>query len=352
MVGRTSKRNRRDRIDPGQRCIPPGQTFAVTTNTFVNGSLATQAFNVSNSHSPEASILPSSSGAFAPDLMNFLLKPNDFNENQFVEGFEPNLLSSGSGTSPGQNGASPRINLQQPNTNLDIDRFPLPTLDQNALSSSVACFSQSTSPPNMSCPQTPLPVASHTLPQDITVSNQDGQRSQHPHISALCKIIQLLETYLEATPAAIDEVMRINKACMADITKIMSMEEHTSCRSCGMLISAALDLIILLYENAISPEVANPQSRDSHFPAQPRSSGYLQFGVFQLDPDEQVALSNQIICKELQRGIQIIRASSAERQSSASSYGRVRKQWHIDMEQRAGTLLSSLGGLDPSNIEG
>jgi hypothetical protein len=236
--------------------------------------------------------------------------------------------------------------MQDFNHDFAIDRIWVPQFDEGNVSSAL-CSSQSTSPIRLgpNCPQSSPCVPSRR--SEASIPPKQDPKTQYPHISALCKIISLLEAHIRAKTNAIDEVMRINKACMIDITRIRTLEEYKSCNSCGMLVSTSLELIMSLYECSILSEAVRPPSRNSLFrePHREDTLPNLQFGVFELDRDEQIGLSNRIIRKELQRSIQLIRALAADCRTprgESFSYSKVRTQWHNEMEQRAKHLVSSL----------
>ena len=177
---------------------------------------------------------------------------------------------------------------------------------------------------------------------------QPGVRDSFPQISDLAKIIGILEELIQNRETTIDEVLRANKFCMTVINGIMSSDFFGKCKSCEMLILTAMDLVITLYETGVSEDMrgssqaCRAQSADQTF-AQKAS---LQFGVFQLEPEDHIMLRNQIVRNELQRCIQMIRGQSSEyrnasRDGSTPSH-KIRQHWFDVIENRARTLTSSL----------
>lgn len=223
---------------------------------------------------------------------------------------------------------------------LSISQFVMPDIvDQNTISSASHPFSQSTSPNSQ-----PALTTSRNEP----FADLSGQKRQYPHVLALTRIIELLEAHIQLQTTAIDELMRVNKACMIDITRIMGLKEYAMCKSCGILVFTAMELVVTLYEMGVSSESITPHKQQGQQPILGRNElPNLQFGVFDVDPEEQIAFRNRIICKELQRSIGIIKRFSEQNQntvSKSSHSGKVHKQWYVEMEHRAKRLVSSLGG--------
>lgn len=385
MVGRMSKRSKRTQIELGQNPNLIAKPNAngnepengnedenanassnanadvssnASANTNANANvladedLAALASDFSNRH-PENSVSLLSTD-FSIGTGNFLLESDELQNHPSVDGFDPHFLPMDITTDIRKTLTYQEPTIQGLNHDFEIDRLWVPQFDQGNVASAF-CSSQSTSPISFapSCPQTPPRIPSRR--SQAPVPPKQDPKTQLPHISALCKIISLLEAHLRAKTNAIDEVMRINKACMADITRIRAMEEYKICNSCGMLVSTSLELIMSLYECGVLSEVVQPPSRNSLFrgPHREDTLPSLQFGVFELDRDEQIGLSNRIIRKELQRSIQLIRALAADCRAPGGeslSYSKVRTQWHNEMEQRAKTLVSSLGSYSSHGV--
>ena len=135
---------------------------------------------------------------------------------------------------------------------------------------------------------------------------------------------------------------------MIDITRIMDLKEYARCKSCGILVSTAMELVVTLYEMGVSLENnTSPEQQGQHSALGENELPNLQFGVFEVDAEEQIEFRNRIICKELRRSIDIIKKFSEHNQTPASESphsGKVHKQWYVEMEHRAKRLISSLGG--------
>lgn len=231
---------------------------------------------------------------------------------------------------------SPDFSFDLLNTDLSINQFDVPDIvNPNHVSSTGACCSTG------SCYN--APTRNHE-----PYADQYGQNRQYPHVLALTRIIELLETHIQLQPTAIDELMRVNKACMIDITRIMELKEYTRCKSCGILVSTAMELVVTLYEMGVSLENdTSPKPQSQHSGLGENELPNLQFGVFEVDAEEQIEFRNRIICKELRRSIDIIKKFSEQNQTTASESphsGKVHKQWYVEMEHRAKRLISSLGG--------
>lgn len=243
------------------------------------------------------------------------------------------------------------------NTELNIDQFFIPNLvdqDPTPFILTTPSVSGPTSPKNyeITCLQAPASIVSKgNVPQHQLYSEECSQKRQHPHVSALTRIIVLLETYIQSSATAIDELMHVTKACMADLTRIMELKEYAMGKSCGILVSTAMELAITLYETAVSEHKAMPTASDQQqrqlSPLSSSSSWALsrgesipnlQFGIFQLDQEDQMAIRNRIISKQLNRSIEIIRSLG----SDGSKGGKVHKPWYVEMEHRAKKLISSL----------
>ncbi|KAF1842643.1 uncharacterized protein K460DRAFT_189787 [Cucurbitaria berberidis CBS 394.84] len=191
------------------------------------------------------------------------------------------------------------------------------------------------------------PMSPHS-PKQLTGSGLAQGRqdwTQFGPVVALCKMVRLLEAQMHAHPTAVDEVMRLNQACIRDVSKISSKTEYMQCRSCPALISTIMELIVTRYE-----DITNDQGhgRMSSVTLSTPSTPFLQFGVFELDAEEQTLIRNRIICKEAQKCVTIIRtlkqllvtkvATGTDVSSQAYALG----NWYDGMEKRMTDLISRL----------
>ncbi|KAF5591250.1 fungal zn(2)-Cys(6) binuclear cluster domain protein [Fusarium subglutinans] len=132
----------------------------------------------------------------------------------------------------------------------------------------------------------------------------DGR--QFPHVAALSKIILILEHHVRSKTHSIDEILRVNKACLTDLATIMDQEEYKACRSCHMTVCSVLDLILVLFEGMVQGQAWSHQRNSA------TTSPILQFGVFELDPEEQVSMTKRILHKEVQRALKIVHEFSKD----------------------------------------
>lgn len=243
---------------------------------------------------------------------------------------------------------------------------------------------------------TPLSVQS-LEPSLQYIQNNSESLFRYPYLLPIINIIVTTEAHLQRASIPIDEAMRTNKACMSQIARTMEDAEFIKCNSCSLLIATAMQMVIMLYEKALfaSDQASSCSAKDdgdpsngmtrtgsphsamlstlattstsststndqqhavSSFSARPSCTGTpsLQFGVFQLEPEEQIWFRNQIIRKELQRCIQTLRACHTEKLPSKLQAAtgasppallgcdRVRKTWLMEMERRANALIASL----------
>lgn len=363
MVGRMSKRNKRARMESETRqqsqAQPQEQSQEeqqqqeqqqaprVEANVASTQSLETPVSDFAVS--PEDSLPAWSNELLSDPTMGGML-PIDGLGDLYLEG-QTNAPSSESSLAlTNKASPTPDFSFDLLSADLSINQFIMPNMvDQNAISSAGLCFSDPTSTnSHLSCPQVPARTTPPKAFQHEPFADLYDQNRQYPHVLALTRIVELLEAYIQLQTTAIDELMRVNKACMIDITRIMELKEYDMCKSCGILASTAMELVVTLYEKGVSSDTITTHKQQSQESALCTNElPNLQFGVFDVDPEEQIAFRNRIICKELQRSIEIIKRFSEQSQNSASEgsqSGKVHKQWYVEMEHRAKRLVSSLGG--------
>ncbi|VTT68841.1 unnamed protein product [Fusarium fujikuroi] len=139
-------------------------------------------------------------------------------------------------------------------------------------------------PPSPECSSSSVAASLESATRKIQL---DGR--QFPHVAALSKIILILEHHVRSKTHSIDEILRVNKACLTDLATIMDQEEYKACRSCHMTGQAW-----------------------SHQQNSAITSPVLQFGVFELDPEEQISMTKRILHKEIQRALKIVYELSKE----------------------------------------
>ena len=192
--------------------------------------------------------------------------------------------------------------------------------------------------------------SSPTQSQEVTdppgFLNQFDLKNIYPHIRSLGKIIGLLEGHIQDKATAVDEVMRVNKACMTEIAEIMNTQFFQRCRSCRMLVLTAMDLVITLYELGVSEDIKSTSHSSSQCANAQKAS--LQFGVFQFEPEDHAMFRNQIVRNELERCIQMIQGQSSELRTCPSDKStpshKIHQNWFSVIESRARVLASSLYG--------
>lgn len=379
MVGRMSKRNKRARTESEQQQQPQSQSQQLSQlrQEQQQQSQDEQGQEQQQQQSPkqwtpptegdivQTSSLESSASDFAvspedsiPAWSGDLLSDPTLGGMLSADGFGDLLLDGQTNAASSESNfefintsnTSPNFDFDLLNADLSINQFVIPNLvNQKAVSSARPCFTDSTPPSYLpSCPQVEALTTSHIAEQHEPYADKYGQMRQYPHVLALTRIIELLEAHIQLQKTAIDELMRVNKACMIDIARIMELKEYALCKSCGILVPTAMELVVTLYEKGVSSEnTASPKQQSQQSTPCGSELPNLQFGVFQVDPEEQIAFRNRIICKELQRGVEIIKRFSDQNQNhtnEGSHSGRVHKQWYVEMEHRAKKLVSSLGG--------
>ena len=193
--------------------------------------------------------------------------------------------------------------------------------------------------------------SSSTRPQEVTersgLLHQSDLENTYPHIYSLGRIIGLLEGHIQNKTTAVDEVMRVNKACMTEIAEIMNTQFFRRCKSCRMLVLTAMDLVITLYELGVSEDVKSTSQSSSQSTSRARAQkASLQFGVFQFEPEDHAMFRNQIVRNELKRCIQVIQGQSSELRTCSGDRStpshKVHQNWFSVIESRARVLASSL----------
>jgi hypothetical protein len=333
MVGRTSKSNKRRRNNSESPTTTTTTSTTATSNANANKAMVSMVADLPS---------PQSSEGLFPNLTTFALQEcDDFSNDAFANDFD--LFTTHGATN--KSTTTSEIGIQRLNMDFDIDQFTMFSTDTSTITP-ITPITAKTTPPSFD--SSSLTSNKSNGSQSSGFLEQDQLKEHFPHVDALSQLIRSLEAHVVNKEIAIDEVMRNNQACIAEITKIMALEKYKLCKSCPMLVSTAMELMLTLYENGISPEARNLPSTSCAFsPPQPVTHGLpnLQFGVFQLEPEERIAFGNRIMCKELQRYTQVIRTLSAERQSQGddgSSFGRVHMRWMVELENRVETFITTL----------
>jgi len=356
MVGRTPKRHRKTSEAGSSGGVQPLPPESQQQQPPSEASL-TRSFNPpsrgSTNDTPPPTANPSRDG-FEVSRTIFVsgpppLPPSDFLDEQLF-----GCLDEDSWAAPG--GASGRANLDDGSSfpaaaGFEIENFAMPSDLQPTSTGGPASFLTAAVQQPPSLPPSAMPSFLPMSPRSPSQSGgaasaQGGQDwSQFVHVVALCKMIRLLENHVQVKSMAVDEVMRLSQACIRDITKISSKKEYMQCRSCPALISTIMELIVTMYEDTTSGQAeASQPSPASSKPNAP----FLQFGVFELDPEEQTAIRNRIIRKEAQECVKIIQRltrlleGEISLSDKASSQPQALRNWYEGMEKRMTDLISSL----------
>jgi hypothetical protein len=210
----------------------------------------------------------------------------------------------------------------------------------------------------------------HSLPfgepsPKLTVGTAATITTADPHnlarLVSLAEIVRVLEASVNSkkhhTP---DAIMKTNKACMAELTGLFGCEKPLEeCQSCCLLITSALDLILTLFEGISESLSALSNAKFGH--GQGRGSDRstasggattgsvarpippVQFGVFELDPDEQLAMTKRILHSELRRYQHIANGFSASVTAAVPSHIQIiLDEWWEGMKKRLCRLLSAM----------
>lgn len=155
---------------------------------------------------------------------------------------------------------------------------------------------------------------------------------------ACTKLIDFLDLTIQDDSKGVDDVMRVNRASVCEITRIMNTAEYRDSASCPLLISVVMGQIISLFESSI---------RSEGFPPSNLILPRLRFGSFQVDPQEQITLRVHIICKELQRcsqALKVLCVTMRNRSTQVVQSGSLHKQWSADMARRLEALIAAVEG--------
>ncbi|KAF2671451.1 hypothetical protein BT63DRAFT_217410 [Microthyrium microscopicum] len=159
-------------------------------------------------------------------------------------------------------------------------------------------------------------------------------------LTACTKVLQLLDDKVKEGLCAVDEVLHVNKQAMAKLNLVISHEEYNTTSACPLVALAAAQHVASLFKAACTDlqrsqsaqEVVRPvPSSSSSEAGTPRSQSgspfmpTIGFGCFSPDPEEQAMLRAQIVCRELQRALVIIRKLEKPVQTPSSS------DWHVKL---------------------
>ena len=323
MVGRMSRRNKRQSVDDDNNNGGDATTFLRSPEDSPPPTGVFEGLDCFNSdHSKQTESRPISQG-LSPS--KFLLQCDDLDDSSTLFRCDQ---------APSRTESNSEFHPSHLNFDFNMDHMALDAPDIDPELALQQFGIPQVLPPS---PDYTASSLSASLASSVKMVQQEGKT--FPHITAMSKILRVLETHVQSKTHSLDEILRVNKACMADLAKIMALDEYRACRCCNMIASSALDLIIVLFEEVANSQDwgANGQRRQGKFPI-------LQFGVFELDPEEQTAMTKRILKKELQRCLQIVQGFSGEFQgNNLDNCKRIVGQWSLMLRGRIEHLMSNLG---------
>lgn len=186
----------------------------------------------------------------------------------------------------------------------------------------------------------PLSPDSTWLSPSTSGSPPKEQWSPEPQgtsvISELSAVLESLETQTRTKSRGLDEILQTNRRCMTSLGRILATDEYSSYRSGGVLVVSALELITYSFEEAVKSQ---GWGRESSSETGGSLSG-VRFGVFEVDPEEQVEIVKMIVLKEVRNCLEIIRNLAGE--CSCLGMESLVAQSYSELEQRANSLISDL----------
>ncbi|KAK4184503.1 hypothetical protein QBC35DRAFT_49078 [Podospora australis] len=154
-----------------------------------------------------------------------------------------------------------------------------------------------------------------------------GVPGEAPHAVRTCFAkIALLESQLAQGKRPVDELMQAGKICAQQLQAVIKHETYSQCFACPMLIVTAVDLMTVLYETIFAqlsnsgssstegPGAALPGQETSNVAAGDTllmystspSTGLIQLGCFQPDPEDAARVWRHLILGELARLLQLV----------------------------------------------
>ncbi|KAL6808130.1 hypothetical protein V8C40DRAFT_259874 [Trichoderma camerunense] len=152
----------------------------------------------------------------------------------------------------------------------------------------------------------PLDLASNTDWSGFNFPSSDnagvGKLAPYRHLASqrmvdCVALVHNLEQNIHSRLVAADEVMRVNKHCVVSILEILEYEETSPSMSLLGLSCLALNHVVTLFEGA-SSYLLSPNKRHEY---PQKRMPTIQFGIFDVDPEEHLAIQCQILLRELQR---------------------------------------------------
>ena len=177
------------------------------------------------------------------------------------------------------------------------------------------------------------------------------------YFQTLCRITHVLEEYqssgrLKSFP--LDQLIVISRACTTDTLAIMRRYAYKMCTCSSIIIMSILDNITVLFGRVLElwtmgncqpirgeaiGDTASVEARQ-RMNQHPNSLPTLQFGVLELDSDEQTVIMKTLISKELRRLVEAFQNVPAYSQQLAMDEGRsIQIQSHKLLRDRLRQLL-------------
>ncbi|TPX07899.1 uncharacterized protein E0L32_010354 [Thyridium curvatum] len=161
------------------------------------------------------------------------------------------------------------------------------------------------------------------------------------HLMSLCRMTNRLETYLRSKTGTLDEIMKLNKSCLAEVIKLTSGQHKGQvCRCSFIMITTCLDIMLVLFEDVVRSSGLDPRGGG---PVSDARMPNLQFGVFELEPQEQLVIMKRILARELRNYQDVVRALIVEFQEpSADFFRKLMRQWCLSLTNRLGQIPVAL----------
>ncbi|KAH9429728.1 hypothetical protein MCOR02_009465 [Pyricularia oryzae] len=203
-----------------------------------------------------------------------------------------------------------------------------------------------------------------------SVADDDGRR-RLGQIMSLCRKASTLEGQLQSRLSTLDEIMKMNKTCLAEIAEITgarrdgggsrkagregSSSPSHICRCSLAVIATCLDTMLTLFEDVVERSGLDPRSSSSSGgggghsassaqspPAEARMPS-LHFGVFEIDPLEQAIVARRILARELQSYRDVVRMLATTFHAHPNdTFRKLMGQWCLSLVTRVERLPIAL----------
>lgn len=194
-----------------------------------------------------------------------------------------------------------------------------------------------------------LPDHADSSSSAAAADDDDGRR-RLAQLMSLCRKARKLEGQLQSRLSTLDEIMKMNKACLAeivDMTGSKSSKEsgHHICRCSLAIMATCLDTMLSLFENVLKASWLNPRAGARSSPPGEACMPSLHFGVFEVDPVEQAAIARRILARELQSYRDVVRMLAATLNGHSNDmFHKLMGQWCLSLTARVERLPIALNG--------